>query len=110
MLAWAPPLFISFTVLWFLNGFLAYLVVRQSRHIRMLKRQRDHAETHAFAAIMFANCLAERGATVPCDDCGNMMSALDEIDILPKPDGSTYVGHRSHNRRSDWGLTTQTER
>lgn len=101
---WPPPLFVSFTVLWFCNFIMVFVCIKQSRTIRRMARERDYAETHAFAAIMFANAIAERGGTIPCDDCGNLMDTTDEIDVLPRPDGKLYVGHRSHNRRTDWGL------
>lgn len=101
---WPPPIFISFTVVWFLNIMLAFLVYYQSRTIRRIRAELTRAELVSFGAVVFANALASRGATVPCDDCGNMMSHDVDIDILERPDGQLYVGHRSHNRRKDWGL------
>lgn len=37
-LMWPPPIFISFTVVWFLNVILIAVVVKQSRVIRQLRR------------------------------------------------------------------------
>jgi hypothetical protein len=38
---WPPPIFISFTVVWFLNVCLAVVVVKQARVIRKLLRERE---------------------------------------------------------------------
>lgn len=58
----------------------------------------------ALAATTFARALAERNVAIRCDDCGNLMYPTDEIVIIPRPDGEMYVGHSSHDRKSDWGL------
>lgn len=83
--------------------FLAFMMWKGSRaRIRLI---RDMGRLHAMAdgAIMFANALAERNIAIPCDDCGNVMGPSEHITVTTRPDGSTYIGHHSHNRHVDWG-------
>lgn len=91
---------IYFLVL-FLNGFT---IVYQHRVIRKQAKKLDESQEYATAAILFANTLATRGVGVECDDCGNMITHEQPLDVILRADGTLYVGHRSHNRRSDWGM------
>lgn len=82
---------------------LSWQLFRTSNALRECARARDELSVQAFGAVVFANALAEKGITIPCDDCGNPMSPDDSISIMPHPNGGWYVGHRSHNRHVDWG-------
>lgn len=66
-----------------------------------MRRENADLRVKMYAATYFANILAERGVGMICDDCGNMLSITDEIDILQMEDGRTYVGHRTHGRGFD---------
>ena len=73
----------------------------------VIRKQRAKLAITTFrlmGAEAFANILVTRGVGLTCDDCGNVMTPDMAIDIITRDDGSTYVGHRSHNRRGDWGV------
>lgn len=96
--------------MWVLVGSLAVTdvlltiqLLRSTKVIRSLSAELETNTQHALAAVVFANALADRGINIECDDCGNPMGPSDLISVIPKPDGSIYVGHRSHNRAGDWG-------
>lgn len=70
---------------------------------RKALRERDEARGVVIAMGTFIDALAKRGTMVRCDDCGNLMPPDTEIDLIEKDDGTIYLGHRSHDRRHDWG-------
>lgn len=71
--------------------------LHQCHHLRIENRD---LRLKMYAATYFANVLAERGVGLRCDDCGNLMTTDQDIDIL-EIDDRTYVGHRSHGRGFD---------
>lgn len=96
-------IFVWFWLLWILNIIQAVFIIRLSRSTRRdaeLMREMRHA---TMGAILFSNALADRDITIPCDDCGNDLTATDHISVIPRPDGTVYVGHSSHQRHIDWG-------
>lgn len=97
------PLFISFWVVFVCNLFLSYQVIKQSRTIKSDALIMSQLSETALGAITFANAMADRGITIPCDDCGNQLTPDDAISVIRKTDGAIYVGHASHERHIDWG-------
>jgi hypothetical protein len=95
--------FIWLTVLYAIQFLTIFTIVYQMIVIRRLRRDRDSAIHNAYSFMIVLQAFMERAVTIDCDDCGNPMGADDSIDVLERPDGSTYIGHRSHNRRMDWG-------
>lgn len=85
--------------------FWSLLACFQYTHHKYLALMRKcfELEMQTMAAITFANALAERSVTIPCDDCGNPMDANTDIAVMPRPEGGIYVGHRTHQRAKDWG-------
>lgn len=98
-------MFIWLTILYTIQFLTIFTIVYQMIVIRRLRRERDGYLRDAFAFVTVLRAFMERAVTVNCDDCGNPMGADDSIDVLERPDGGTYIGHRSHNRRMDWGHT-----
>lgn len=96
-------MFIWLTFLYLIQFLTIFTIVYQMIVIRKLRRQRDDVMGQSIGAVMLAAAFIERDVKVPCDDCGNMMDKGDAIDVLERPDGGTYMGHRSHGRRIDWG-------
>lgn len=99
------PWVVSYVIFWASNIFLVIMYVRQSRKYRHEIKMNGRLMGMLDGSFMFATALAERGITVPCDDCGNMLGPNDNIVILTRPTGGVYVGHKSHNREGDWGYS-----
>lgn len=96
-------IFVWFWFLWTVNIILCVFVIRLSRALRRNAKQMREMRDATTAAVIFANALADRDVRIPCDDCGNDLGPTDQISVIPRPNGTVYVGHTSHQRHIDWG-------